>query len=168
MFKLHTILIVLLVQSFIAFCGNIPPIPVPLVTVHKCCPQHQYMLDYVSEIRCKNITNETARWEPIFEDQGIPTSSRLIIGIPACQTTTRWRVDDIKTSCDRLVLLKDGKLRHIAYQEDSAESCRENEAEKHQWDFPYNEYCIDNVSKNSLVICTTERMLIFFSLVAGI
>lgn len=156
MIRLNAILIVfLLVQNFIAYCGNIPPTPVPLITVHKCCPQFQYMLDEGGELRCQNTTNQTEHWTPTFENEESPPSYKLIFGIPTCKATYPWRVDDIRQSCDKLVLLKDGKLRHTVYPDERTESCddEENEAPKENWDFAFNEYCIDKVriTKNIII-----------------
>lgn len=155
MIKVNAILILfLLVLNFIAFCDNIPPPPKSFVTVHKCCPSNQYLLDYVSDIKCHNVTNQTGPWEPKFEEvQGGSTSYKLVTGIPVCQTTTRWRVDDIEATCDRLVLLKDGKLRHITYHEGMPESCSENEADKQLWDFTQTDYCIDKVNSRYFSYC---------------
>ena len=147
MSKINTLLITFSVlQYFSLICESIPPTLTPVVTVHKCCSANQYVLDNVTHTVCQNITNPEESWIARFESEPEePPKIKLITTTLTCKTTTPWRVDDLPSTCDSLVLLKDGKLRHVVYQEDGGESCRENEVDKHQWDFSLMEYCIDKV-----------------------
>lgn len=146
MFKISTLLIVFsVVQYFPTYCVSIPTTIPPMVTIHKCCAANQYLLDYETHSVCQNITNSEESWVARFETEPEEFPKIKLITSPlTCKTTTPWRVDDLPSTCDSLVLLKDGRLRHVVYQ-DIGESCRENEADKQQWDFSLTEYCIDRV-----------------------
>ncbi|XP_065206035.1 probable G-protein coupled receptor Mth-like 5 [Planococcus citri] len=154
MFKMHTLLTVLSVVSlFLSYCVSIPPSIAPVVNVHKCCPANQYVLDNITHSVCQNLTNSEESWVARFEDDPEdPPKIKLITNPLICKTITPWRVDDLPSSCDRLLLLRDGRLRHIVHQEDAEESCRENEDDKQQWDFSLTEYCIDKVVFNDTKI----------------
>ena len=150
-FKIANVIISSLVQHLVV-CGSIPPPPISeRVVVGKCCPEHQYLnhaLDCINE----NFSNDTVPWSPLFTD---PTGKekmnpffQLRIGIPICGSTAPWPVYqyDDENSCDKLVLLADGTLRHYALEHQYFK-CEDEVTENtfHQ-DYNVSQYCIDRVS----------------------
>lgn len=150
--EVQTILPVLFVIiEYLPLLHGIPPTPIPSTYIRKCCEKNKFIVN----TDCQRIEqNHTDIWSPFFQDaetlEPVTVSYRMLYGFPDCQSRQQWKVFNDTRSCDKLVLLKDGKLRHYVYAnlEDSSKQCNDEEIEKlekESYDYAFTDYCVDNV-----------------------
>lgn len=152
MVKMKPSIVIFSLIQHLVICGSIPPPPLPEIEISKCCDDSEYL--YMSDIpRCER-DNKISPWKPIFIDPMNKEQPQVIIsyqskiGKPKCQSREPWPVLDYVGSCDKLILMPNGKLRHYVFEsQDEMRSCSEElESENLFVDFNTTDYCIDQVS----------------------
>lgn len=156
--KTANVIIFSLVQHLVV-CGNIPPPPTSdQINVRKCCPNHYY-LNHVSDCVEEHIDNNTVPWTPRFSDTTRRKTANVYYGfifdgIPNCRSMDPWPVYDDEKSCDKLILLADGTLRHYTLDpQDSTFQCKDEVTEETRYqDYNISDYCIDRVSHQRTIL----------------
>lgn len=150
MCSLKTSLIIYsLVQQLVGY-GSIPPPPViQKVEIRKCCRENEFIPS--DTVRCSKVSlNETSLWNPKFTE---PVNKELISlqyhGTLACQSQEPTKAFQYSGSCDKLILLPDGKLRHYVLESrDKALNCKDeinDDTVAEYMDYNVSDYCIDMV-----------------------
>jgi len=129
------------------------------VVVQKCCKRHEILVD--DGCRDAWATKESV-WEPEFYEKDGVTRAKVkdfvvITGVPSCGSHQPWPI--YHNFSDKLVLLRDGSLRHILYHDTHIEDA---EVLK-EYDYKINLYCFEkkydtNTNKVSqyALVCAPE------------
>lgn len=163
MYAIRAAIIVYSLVQQLAVCGSIPPPPISeRIEIRKCCSEYEFMSP--DTYNCsKNGVNQTS-WKPVFTDplggEGTSVQYHMSIGIPVCQSRQPWVVFQYNGSCDKLILLPDGKLRHyLLKNQDNSQNCNDETDDDTAFvDYNVNDYCIDKVR-----IGTGKVMLISYA-----
>lgn len=146
------------------------------VRINKCCEKFEVIQDG----RCTNAKtvddNGTDTWQPIFTSESGETNVnvkdfKFIIGLPDCGGMQMWSVYQYPSSADKLMLLPDGRLRHLIkgpHDDDAiAEKYTKNDEKPLNYLFNQGKYCMEKAitkqSPNGLaefaMVCLPEKVI---------
>ncbi|XP_063704492.1 probable G-protein coupled receptor Mth-like 5 [Culicoides brevitarsis] len=146
------------------------------VRINKCCERFEVIQDG----RCTDAKtadeNGTDTWQPIFTSESGEMNVhvqdfKFVIGLPDCGGMQMWPVYQYPSSTDKLMLLPDGRLRHLIkgpHDDDSiAEQYTKNDENPLNYLFNQGKYCMEKAitkhSPNGLaefaMVCLPEKVI---------